>query len=45
LERWVLAVFQKKLGTKLFIFVPKINKLFNVFYFVLGLEFISGVKS
>jgi hypothetical protein len=30
LENWVLAVFQKKLGTKLFIFVPKKKKYLTI---------------
>jgi hypothetical protein len=45
LGTWYLAVFQKKLGTKLFIFsVKKCFHLF-IFYLVLALESISGVKS
>jgi hypothetical protein len=34
LETWYLAVFQKKLGTKLFIFT--VNFFFYFFFFLLG---------
>jgi hypothetical protein len=44
LGTWYLAFFQKKLGTKLFIFTLKKN-CFMFFYLVLALESISGVKS
>jgi hypothetical protein len=45
LGTWYLAVFQKKLETKLFIFT--VNFFFTLFFFylVLALESISGVKS
>jgi hypothetical protein len=45
LGTWYLAVFQKKLGTKLFIFTFKKNYFFIIFYLVLAIESISGVKS
>jgi hypothetical protein len=44
LGTWYLAVFQKKLGTKLFIFIVK-KIHFILFYLVLALESIFGVKS
>jgi hypothetical protein len=44
LGTWYLAVFQKILGTKLFIFTLKKSASF-FFYLVLALESISGVKS
>jgi hypothetical protein len=44
MRTWYLAVFQKKLRTKLFIFTLKKNH-FILFYLVLALESISGVKS
>jgi hypothetical protein len=40
-----LAVFQKKVGTKLFIFTVKKKFTLFFFYLVLALESISGVKS
>jgi hypothetical protein len=45
LGTWYLAVFQKNLGTKLFIFT--VNYFFTLFFFylVLALESISRVKS
>jgi hypothetical protein len=45
LGTWYLAVFQKKLGTKLFIFRVKKNFHLFFFYLVLALESISGGKS
>jgi hypothetical protein len=45
LKTWYLAVFQKKLGTKLFILTLKKNIAIFFFYLVLALESISGVKS
>jgi hypothetical protein len=45
LGTWYLAVFQKKLGTKLFIFTVEFFFHFIFFYLVLALESISGVKS
>jgi hypothetical protein len=44
LGTWYLGVFQKKLGTKLFIVTVKKNFTLIFFYLVLALESISGVK-
>jgi hypothetical protein len=45
LGTWYLAVFQNKLGTKLFIFTLQKKYCFIIFYLVLTLESFSGVKS
>jgi hypothetical protein len=42
---WYLAVFQKKIGTKLFIFTLNLFFHLFIFYLVLALDSISGVKS
>jgi hypothetical protein len=45
LGTWYLEDFQKKLGTKLFIFTVNFFFTLILFYLVLALESISGVKS
>jgi hypothetical protein len=45
LGTWYLGIFQKKLETKLFIFTVKFFFTLILFYLVLALEPISGVKS
>jgi hypothetical protein len=45
LGTWYLAIFQKKLEPKLFIFTVKKKFTLLFFYLVLALESISGIKS
>jgi hypothetical protein len=45
LGTWYLTVFPQKIGTKLLFFHTKKKYRFIVFYLVLALESISGVKS